>query len=197
LATHASGRLLDVGCGEKPYRSLPSAVREWVGFDDPSNPGADAHGHAEALPFGEGEFDTVLCTQVVEHVRDPKAVIAQCARVLRPGGVLIMSAPQYWEVHEAPHDYFRFTPLGLRMLVEGCGLSVLELWREGTGVKVAAQAINLSIQHWGERHAFGRSILVRAIKVPYYALNNMAAMVLSSLIASDRDALNLMIVARK
>jgi hypothetical protein len=83
------------------------------------------------------------------------------------------------------------------MLVEGCGLSVLELWREGTGVKVAAQAINLSVQHWGERHAFGRSILVRAIKVPYYALNNMAAMVLSALIVSDRDALNLMIIARK
>jgi SAM-dependent methyltransferase len=197
LATHATGRLLDVGCGEKPYRALPSAVREWVGFDDPSNRGADVHGHAEALPFSDEVFDTVLCTQVVEHVRDPKAVIAECARVLRPGGVLIVTAPQYWEVHEAPHDYFRFTPLGLQMLVEGCGLSVQESLREGTGVKVAAQAINLSVQHWGERHAFGRSLLVRAVKVPYYALNNVAAMVLSVFIASDLDALNLMLVARK
>ena len=197
LRTYAAGRLLDVGCGEKPYRSLAGTVQEWVGFDDPSNSEADVHGHAEALPLDDASFDTVLCTQVVEHVREPQAVIAECARVLRPGGALIISAPQYWEVHEAPHDYFRFTPIGLRMLVEKTGMSVLESTRQGTGVKVAAQAINLAVQHWGERHAFGRSTLVRAAKVPYYALNNLAAVALSFFIASDRDALNLMIVARK
>ena len=197
LATHATGRLLDVGCGEKPYRTIRSAVREWVGFDDPANPIADVHGSADALPFEDGSFDTVLCTQVIEHVRTPNAVIAECARVLRPGGVLIVTAPQYWEVHEAPHDYFRFTPIGLQLLVEGCGLSVVESRRQGTGVKVAAQAINLAVQHWGERRSFGRSLLVRAVKVPYYALNNLAAMLLSVFIASDLDALNLMIVARK
>lgn len=197
LQAYATGRLLDVGCGEKPYRGLASGVQEWVGFDDPSNPAADVHGHAQALTFDDSSFDTVLCTQVVEHVRDPEAVIAECARVLRPGGALIISAPQYWEVHEAPNDFFRFTPLGLQMLVEKSGLHVLESRRQGTGVKVAAQAINLCVQHWGERHAFGRTLLVRAAKVPYYALNNLAAIALSYFIASDLDALNLLIVARK
>ena len=102
LATYGRGRLLDVGCGERPYRGLPCAVTEWVGFDDPSNAGADAHGRAEAMPFADASFDTVLCTQVIEHVTEPKAVVAECARVLRPGGAVIISAPQYWEVHEAP-----------------------------------------------------------------------------------------------
>ena len=68
-------------------------MREWVGFDDPANPIADVHGSADALPFEDGSFDTVLCTQVIEHVRTPNAVIAECARVLRPGGVLIVTAP--------------------------------------------------------------------------------------------------------
>jgi SAM-dependent methyltransferase len=197
LATHARGRLLDVGCGERPYQSLPSAVDEWVGFDDTANAGADVHGNADALPFADASFDTVLCTQVIEHVREPAAVIAQCARVLRPDGRLILSAPQYWEVHEEPHDYFRFTPAGLQTLLERAGLTVLELLREGTGVKVAAQAINLAVQHWGDRTPLGRTIVVRAAKVPYYALNNLAALGLSFFIASDRDALNLLAIARK
>jgi len=197
LATHARGRLLDVGCGERPYQGLPSAVTQWVGFDDATNAGADVHGDADALPFADASFDTVLCTQVIEHVREPAAVIAECARVLRPQGTLILSAPQYWEVHEEPHDYFRFTPAGLRTLLERAGLNVLELIREGTGVKVAAQAINLSVQHWGERTSFGRTLAVRAVKVPYYALNNLAAVALSFFIASDRDALNLLAIARK
>ncbi len=197
LSTYGRGRLLDVGCGERPYATLPSAVSEWVGFDDPSNAGADVRGRAESLPFDDGSFDTVMCTQVIEHVPEPRAVLAECARVLRPGGILIVSAPQYWEVHEAPHDYYRFTPIGLMHLIEGCRLTVLESLREGTGVAVGAQALNLAIQHWGERNAVGRSVIVRAAKVPFYALNNLGAVVAGAFIASDRDALNLMIVARK
>jgi SAM-dependent methyltransferase len=197
LSTYGRGRLLDVGCGERPYAMLPSAVAEWVGFDDPSNAGADVHGRAESLPFDDGAFDTVLCTQVIEHVPEPRAVLVECARVLRPGGALIVSAPQYWELHEAPHDYYRFTPIGLAHLIEGCGLTVLESLREGTGVAVGAQALNLAIQHWGERNAVGRSVIVRAAKVPLYALNNLGAVVAGAIIASDHDALNLMMVARK
>jgi SAM-dependent methyltransferase len=197
LATYARGRLLDVGCGERPYAGLGAGVSEWVGFDHPSNPRADVHGAAESMPFSDAAFDTVLCTQVIEHVPEPRDVLLECARVLRPGGTLIVTAPQYWEVHEAPNDYYRFTPIGLEHLVRGCGLSVLETLREGQGVKVGAQALNLSIQHWGERNAFGKSLLVRAAKVPLYALNNLGALIASALIASDRDALNLMTIAAK
>jgi SAM-dependent methyltransferase len=197
LDAHARGRLLDVGCGEKPYAGLAGNVAQWVGFDHPSNASADVRGHAESMPFDDASFDTVLCTQVIEHVPEPRAVLAECARVLRPGGTLIVSAPQYWEVHEAPHDYYRFTPIGLEHLIRGCGLEVVSTWREGTGVKVGAQALNLSIQHWGERNSLGSSVLARALKVPLYAFNNLTAMCASIFITSDRDALNLLAIATK
>ena len=197
LDARARGRLLDVGCGEKPYAGLGAGVTQWVGFDDPSNPRADVHGSADSLPFADASFDVVLCTQVIEHVPEPRAVLAECARVLRTGGTLIVSAPQYWELHEAPHDYYRFTPVGLEHLVRGCGLAVVETLRQGTGVKVGAQALNLSIQHWGDRNVLGRSVLARAAKVPFYALNNLGALLGSVFIASNRDALNLLTIATK
>ncbi|HEV2038243.1 MAG TPA: class I SAM-dependent methyltransferase [Candidatus Eremiobacteraceae bacterium] len=197
LATYASGRLLDVGCGEKPYAAFGSGVSEWVGFDDPSNPVADAHGRGESMPFPDASFDTVLCTQVIEHVPEPRDVLGECSRVLRPGGTLIVTAPQYWEVHEAPHDYYRYTAIGLRYLLNRCGLAVIETSLEGTGPKVGAQALNLSIQHWGEKTLFGKSLAGRAIKVPLYVVNNIGALLLSAIIKSDRDALNLMMVGRK
>ncbi|PWG74541.1 SAM-dependent methyltransferase, partial [Enterococcus hirae] len=68
-----------------------------------------------------GAFDTVLCTQVLEHVRDPKKALQELPRVLRPGGVLILSAPHLSMVHDAPHDYFRYTGFGLAELLDNCG----------------------------------------------------------------------------
>lgn len=197
LKRYGCGRLLDVGCGEKPYVAFCAGVSEWVGFDDPSNPAADVHGRAESMPFADASFDTVLCTQMIEHVAEPRDVLGECTRVLRPSGSLIVTAPQYWEVHEAPKDYYRYTPAGLEYLLKRCGLTVIETSRQGSGPKVAAQALNLSIQHWGDRTFLGKSVVGRAAKVPLYIANNIGGVLLSAIITSELDALNLMIIARK
>lgn len=133
LARHATGTLLDVGCGHRPYEPVaPPGVR-WIGMDTKASDrsGADAWALAGALPFRDGAFDTVLCTQVLEHVEDPGAAVAEMVRVLRPGGKLIVTVPQAWFLHEEPYDFWRFTRYGLRALLARAGAQLVEERSQG------------------------------------------------------------------
>ena len=82
---------------------------------------------AEALSFDDASFDAVVCLQVLEHLRQPWKAVSECARVAKPGGRVILSAPFLFPHHAAPHDYFRFTHDGLRSMVEEAGLRVDQL----------------------------------------------------------------------
>ncbi len=129
---HGRGVLLDVGCGAKPYEdAFAGRVSRHVGLEPSPSAGyagnrADLAADAAALPFTAASCDTVLCTEVLEHVRKPAAVVAEIARVLRPGGVAIVTVPFVYPVHDR-HDYQRFTAAGLRELFEGEGFEVVEV----------------------------------------------------------------------
>lgn len=119
-----TGRVLDVGCGIQPYRSLlgPGVV-EYVGVDRPGDlSGPHVYGTAEDLPFADASFDVVMLTQVLEHVMDPRCVLAEATRVLKPGGRVIITMPGTWPTHEAPYDFWRFTRHGSLMLMKEFGL---------------------------------------------------------------------------
>ncbi|MBI3815605.1 MAG: methyltransferase domain-containing protein, partial [Nitrospinae bacterium] len=123
------GILLDIGCGKKPYHPLLShKTVKWIGIDRPIThsgpPSADIFGDGKYLPFGDESFDTILCTQVIEHIDEPDIFFKEISRVLKKGGMLIMTAPQTNWLHEEPHDYYRFTKYGLIYLANKYGLSV-------------------------------------------------------------------------
>jgi len=128
FAPSAKGRLLDVGCGHKPYAPLfLPYVHEYVGLDlveSPAGNDADVIGSVSALPFDDASFDTVISTQVIEHVPEPHVMLREIARVLRPGGVVLVTAPFAWPLHEVPHDFQRFTRYGLEYLATAAGLTV-------------------------------------------------------------------------
>lgn len=139
VAPQAHGRLLDVGCGSKPYESIfRPYVTEYVGVEHEStfsmtnasahNVYADAFYDGTRLPFADGSFDTVLSVQVLEHTPEPSELIREMARVLKRDGILILLAPFSFRLHEQPHDYFRYSPHGLRVLCEKAGLRIVE-WR--------------------------------------------------------------------
>lgn len=145
-AHHFRGRVLDLGCGKKPYREiLGRQARAWIGVDLPQTcsgvPEADVYADGQSLPFKEGVFDVVLSTEVLEHVREPRQLLGEAARVLRPGGLLILTTPQTMHLHEEPHDYFRYTKCGLAYLAQVSGLSVVEIKAFGGAFALVGQVI--------------------------------------------------------
>ncbi|MDD2663763.1 MAG: class I SAM-dependent methyltransferase [Dechloromonas sp.] len=128
-APQARGRLLDLGCGSKPYRELFPQVNEYLGLelDTPENrqtKQADLYYDGGRFPLADTSVDAVLCNQVLEHVFWPEAFLAEMMRVLRPGGILILTVPFLWPEHEQPHDCLRYTSFGLRDRLEQTGLTV-------------------------------------------------------------------------
>jgi SAM-dependent methyltransferase len=110
-------RVLDVGCGVKPYYPFFARVAsEYVGVDVVENPAAELIGPVEALPVGDGSFDVVLCTQVLEHCDDPAQAVRELRRVTAPGGRVLASTHGVQVYHPSPVDYWRWTHEGLGRL---------------------------------------------------------------------------------
>ncbi len=125
-------RVLDAGAGEARHAALFSRQR-YVGVDlAVGDPGwnyrrLDAVADLGNLPFGGGSFDAALMIVTIEHLKEPSIALAELARVLKQGARLLVVAPHQWEVHQAPHDYFRYTRYGLQYLLEKAGFGIVSL----------------------------------------------------------------------
>lgn len=151
------GTVIDLGCGTSPYRDLIlRSARHYIGVDWPSS----AHGArnvdvmadiSSGLPFATGSADVVVLFQTLEHLRDPASCLRECRRLLRGGGRLYITVPFMWHVHEAPHDYYRFTRHGLAHLLETAGFRCLEIV-ETTGFwQTLALKVNYHTYHRARR----------------------------------------------
>ena len=131
VSRHARGRTLDLGAGRLNYRDLLTAHGadiEYVSLDierahDELDVVADV---CAGTGFPDAHFDTIFCTQVLEHVAEPIAFLSEARRVCRPGGRLIITVPFLFYLHGQPHDYWRFTPAGLASVAEAAGFRVIE-----------------------------------------------------------------------
>ena len=112
-------RVLDVGCGPKPYYPFfAERASEYIGVDVVENPAAELRGSVEALPVDDASFDVVLCTQVLEHCDDPAQAVRELRRVTAPGGRVLASTHGTQVYHPSPQDYWRWTHAGLARLFE-------------------------------------------------------------------------------
>lgn len=128
----AGTRVLDAGAGECRYAREFShcryvAVDLAVGDADWDYSRLDGVADLALLPFRDGSFGAAINIVVLEHVRDPRAVLEELGRVLAPGARLLLAAPQEWGVHQAPHDYFRYTRPGLQWLLERAGFAGIDI----------------------------------------------------------------------
>jgi SAM-dependent methyltransferase len=140
----AQGELLDVGCGAQPYRSLVPAAARYVGLDRAE--AAPAFGYAipdtlyyegDRWPVQDRSADWILCSEVLEHVPDPAAFLAEAFRCLKPGGRVVFTVPFSARWHYIPHDYWRYTPSGLGRLFEGAGLAQVRVYARGNPLTLA------------------------------------------------------------
>lgn len=128
-------RVLDFGCGGSPYRDLFSANvyhrADFHGFADLDF----EFGEDSVIPAPDGNYDLVLSTQVLEHVREPARYLAECQRLLRSDGRLILSTHGIYEDHGCPYDFQRWTADGLRLAVERSGLQVRRIFKLTSGAR--------------------------------------------------------------
>lgn len=145
-ATLAPGaRVLDVGAGEAPYRELFAGTdyrtSDWAGTTHTPDVAVDVVAPADDLPLEDDSLDAVVCTQVLEHTPEPWRVLEEFARVIRPGGTVILTAPLTWYLHELPHDYYRFTAYGLAHLLHRAGFVDVDVQPMNDSVSTVAELL--------------------------------------------------------
>ena len=223
VAPRAEGRLLDVGCGTSHTEHLfRPFVSEYIGVEHEATFSETSASHAGGpdvlydgvnLPFEDASFDTVLSIQVLEHTSEPQRLLTEMSRVLRPGGLMIISAPFSFRLHEEPHDFFRYTPHGLRMMCEKAQLQVIDIQPQGgfgsvighklnslLGLRVArvqglAQSLG-KLGHEAPSQSPTRFWLLPVV-FPMMATISVAARVFDRLVTESTEALSYLVLARR
>ena len=224
-ASRARGRLLDVGCGDKPYEHFFTPyVDSYIGVEHEATfaqtnaaAGArqpDVFYDGTRLPFDDGSFDTVLSMQVLEHTPQPQALLDEMARVLAPGGLMIINAPFSFRLHEEPYDFFRYTPHGLRSMLAESGLTLEETWSQGDVWSVVGHKINSylafrlvgiqglasqlgKMKHETGAHARRSRLWLLPLVAPTMLAVSGAARVLDSIAPDGTEALSYLVFARR
>lgn len=180
----ATPRVLDYGAADSPYRELLPQARDWVAADLGGNPHAQMQLNADgSVPSEASRFDLVLSTQVLEHVSDPALYLAECYRVLKPGGRLVLSTHGIMVWHPDPHDFWRWTSEGLRSAVQKAGFEVVA-FRGAMGLAACGVQLFQDATH-------GR--LWRRLQRPYAALMQWFVRVADLCIDRERRDLNALV----
>ncbi len=163
LKQHCTGSLLDLGCGHVPlfeaYREFVDEVvcvdwaqslhrNEFLDYECDLN---------KPLPFGDCEFDTIILSDVLEHISAPHDLWREMSRLLKPGGKVLLNVPFYYWLHEEPHDYYRYTQHALRLFAKTSGFEVLRLEAIGGAPEVVADILAKNCVQLG---ALGRTAAV-------------------------------------
>lgn len=183
-----SGRLLDVGCGSRPYSKL-FFVKEYTGLEIDSSETrargiADFYYDGTTFPFKDGHFDSVLCNQVFEHVFNPDLFMDEVSRVLKPGGKLLLSAPFLWDEHEQPNDYARYSSFALKFILERHGFKLIGQIKTCADATTIFQVINAYLYKIiVKRSAAAQFILT----VTVIAIINIAGVIIGKILPKNPD----------
>lgn len=191
-------RILDYGCGVKPYEYVfDTNAGEYIGADVGDNPHADCKIKPdEKLPFKDGDFDIVLSSQVLEHVENSDFYLSESRRVLKEGGILILSTHGTWQFHSAPVDVQRWTSYGLKKLIEKSGFSIMEF------VPVLGQLALTSQLRLTFYHSFVREVF-KPLKIFYYPVSLLYQLkmkiedAITPQRVKDRDSAYYIVIAKK
>lgn len=187
FAKKTKGKLLDFGCGNKPYRSLFN-VEEYIGLDI-ENPGhlhdnedIDIYFDGIKIPFEDNHFDYIVSIEVFEHIFNLPDILREINRVLKPGGTIFFTCPFVWIEHEMPYDYARYTHPALLDLLTNAGFDTIEMKKGGNFVIALGQLINVYLSEVNSmihRKVGSLGILTQKIFGLMFFFTNCIAIVMS------------------
>ncbi|MFG6687625.1 class I SAM-dependent methyltransferase [Mariniflexile sp. HNIBRBA6329] len=149
------GTLLDIGCGKMPYKNYileHSKVSTYTGLDIENaleydtDVKPDFTWDGKTMPFNTNSFDCAFATEVLEHCQEPEVVLSEVYRVLKPEGFFFFTVPFLWNLHEVPHDEYRYTPFSLRRHLENSGFNDIEIQATGGWHAAMAQMLGLWVR---------------------------------------------------
>lgn len=155
LKSHCRGRLLDLGCGKVPFYDL---YREYVSENVCIDWRNSLHGNdhldavcdlTEDLPFVDASFDSILLSDVLEHIPTPDVLWREMARLLRPGGKLLLNVPFFYCLHEEPYDYYRYTRYALGRFAETNGFDVILIKEVGGAPEIMVDFLSKFLSRFG------------------------------------------------
>ncbi|ATS17715.1 hypothetical protein BRW62_01970 [Parathermosynechococcus lividus PCC 6715] len=191
------GRVLDVGCGEKPYRPLFSQATDYVGIDVVEVEGADITVVPSGIwPLDDASFDVVFATQVVEHVQYLSHTLSEISRVCKPGGLIVLSFPFLYNEHGAPSDFQRFTIHGAAQLLP-YEIEMLER-QGGFGSTLVILSLNWlnDMLNTNKLTRFVK-VLVFPLWVPFCLAMNLFGLLLDAIDATKNYYNNVLVIFRK
>lgn len=172
--------VLDAGAGDAPYKSLfQHAKYESADFEKVNKTYAQSTYVCDlkSIPVEDGRFDFIIFNQVMEHLPEPQLVLAELHRVLKVGGEMIYTGPLFYEEHEQPYDFYRYTQFGLRHLFNSGGFVIKRLdWLEGYFGTVGYQ-LNCMARYlpWRSKHlhngfvGYGLAPIMLLLKIGFLA----------------------------
>lgn len=194
------GTMLDFGCGTSPYQSL-FQIDRYLGLEiaAPGHPLKNTHSallySGDRIPLQDEFVDSILMTEVLEHVFNPAELLAEFHRVLRPGGSVLITCPFVWPLHEEPYDYARYTPFALKHLLQSADFEIVHMEKTGTWFLSVAQllltfAVQSLLPSQGRLHRVGKML--------WCTLVNPLALLLNMIMPrNERLYFSNIIVARK
>lgn len=184
------GNLLDFGCGTKPYKNLFLNVDNYLGIDikiegrEQSQLLVDKFYDGNVIPYDDKIFDSILCTEVLEHVFNIDDILNEFNRVLKIGGKAIITTPFMWEEHEMPYDYARYTTPALFYLYKKNGFKIVKNTKTGDYVKLIFQFKINYIKNILPENNFFRHILL----FPFIIVFNLLGILFSAILPVNQTA---------
>lgn len=185
-----SGKVLDFGCGSKPYEHLFTKAEQYIGVDyqiegrTENIDKIDFFYDGKSIPFEDNSFDAILCTEVLEHVFNIEEILAEFKRILKPGGKALITTPFMWEEHEMPHDFARYTGPALNHLYQKHGFEIIDNIKLGNTIYVIFQfCLNYLKNIFPENRLLRQTLLI-----PFSFFLNTLGVILGFILPKDQTS---------
>lgn len=203
LSSFYKGTLVDLGCGESPYKDFfLQYVDNYIGIDWANsfhNSNADITSNLnKRIELCDNFADTLISFSVIEHLCEPQIFLNESYRVLKNNGVFILQVPWQWHVHEAPYDYFRYTPYGLQYMFKKAGFTEVDIIPQSGFFTTSALKLNYFLARLIYKLPKIIMYFFAILLLPIWTITQMLAPLLDKIDKEwERETVGFIVIAKK